>query len=182
MIEKVLVDAQSIVLEEVAEELDGGAQPKRLNIFVKNDLVSPFMEQRTNPGSKIEVTGVIKEVPIVLRTGGQSVKYDIIMEANHLKPSQQDFSQIVISEEEKEMIYELSRDPKLVKKMVDSLAPTIYGHDKIKEGLLLQQFGGVRKVRPDGVVTRGDTHVLLVGDPGAAKSQMLKRLSIVAPK
>jgi len=52
----------------------------------------------------------------------------------------------------------------------------------VKEALVLQLMGGVQKERTDGVVTRGDMHVLLVGDPGAGKSQMLKRINIVAPK
>ncbi|MBI4448865.1 minichromosome maintenance protein MCM [Candidatus Woesearchaeota archaeon] len=177
-----LIDAQGFVVEEASEDLDGGAQPKRMNVLVKNDLTSPHSEQRTNPGSKIILTGIVKLVPILLRTGGQSTNYDIIIEGNNVQTTQEDFTQLEINEEEKQQILALSEDPKLVKKMVDSLAPTIYGHDKIKEGLLLQLFGGVRKQRPDGVVTRGDTHILLIGDPGAAKSQMLKRLSVVAPK
>lgn len=66
--------------------------------------------------------------------------------------------------------------------MVRSIAPSIYGHEKIKEALVLQMMGGVRKKRDDGLITRGDIHVLLVGDPGAAKSQLLKRITNVAPK
>ncbi|MEK6874844.1 MAG: minichromosome maintenance protein MCM [Nanoarchaeota archaeon] len=182
LLSKELIDAQGLVLEEASEELEGGEQPKRLNAILKNDLVSPLSEKRTNPGTKIIITGFVKEVPTLLRTGGQSTKYDIIIDGNHIQTTQEDFTELIISEEEKEQVLALSNDPKLVKKMVESLAPTIYGHDKIKEGLLLQLFGGVRKQRPDGVITRGDTHILLIGDPGAAKSQMLKRLAVVAPK
>jgi replicative DNA helicase Mcm len=64
----------------------------------------------------------------------------------------------------------------------DSLAPSIYGHDKVKEAILLQMFGGVIKKRDKGDVTRGDIHILLVGDPGSGKSQLLKKVSVVAPK
>ena len=63
-----------------------------------------------------------------------------------------------------------------------SLAPSIYGYDQIKEAIILQLVGGVRKVRDDGVTTRGDMHVLLIGDPGAGKSQLLKRAATIAPK
>jgi len=66
--------------------------------------------------------------------------------------------------------------------LANSIAPSIYGHDKIKEALVLQLAGGCRKVRPDGVVTRGDMHMLLIGDPGSGKSQLLKRITKVAPK
>jgi len=95
---------------------------------------------------------------------------------------EEDYSEISIDEKEEEEIIKLSNDPRLMEKMVNSVAPSIYGHDKIKEAIVLQLAGGCRKVRPDGVITRGDMHMLLIGDPGAAKSQLLKRVSKVAPR
>ena len=86
MLSKELVDAQGLTIEETPESLDGGEQPKRLNIFLKEDLVEPRMEKKTTPGSKIRITGVLKEVPIQLRTGAQSIRYDLMMEANHIEP------------------------------------------------------------------------------------------------
>ncbi|MBI5065684.1 ATP-binding protein [Candidatus Woesearchaeota archaeon] len=169
LLSKELVDAQGLVLEEIPEKLDGGEQPKRLDIFLKNDLVSPLSEKKTNPGSRIVISGIVKEVPIMNKTGAQSTKFDLIFEANCVESVEEDFSDISISEEEKEKIIELSKDLKLFKKLTDSVAPSIYGHDKIKEALLLQLAGGVRKVRGDGGVTRGDIHILLVGDPGGGK-------------
>ncbi len=182
LLSKMLVDAQSIVLEEVPEQLDGGEQPKRLKVFLKNDLVSPLSEKKTNPGSRIVLTGIIKEKPIITRSGAQSTVFDLLFEANSVFGVQEEFSDINITPEEEQKIKELSQDPAVIRKLVNSVAPSIYGHDQVKEALLLQLFGGVRKKHDDGVVRRGDIHVLLVGDPGAAKSQMLKRMSIVAPK
>ncbi len=182
LLSKLLVDAQSLVLEEVPEQLDGGEQPKRLKIFLKNDLVSTLSEKKTNPGARIILTGRIKEVPIITRSGAQSTVFDLLFEANSTVGVQEEFSDINISPEEEQKIKELSQDPAIIRKLVNSIAPSIYGHDQVKEALLLQLFGGVRKKHDDGVVRRGDIHVLLVGDPGAAKSQMLKRMSIVAPK
>ncbi|VVB80901.1 Minichromosome maintenance protein MCM [uncultured archaeon] len=182
LVSKELVDAQMMVLEEVPEQLDGGEQPKRMNVLLTNDLVSPLTEKRTNPGARVAVTGQVKEVPIFLRTGGQSTKFDLFIEANHLEGVEEDYSEINISPEELKEIKDLAADPNLMKKIVNSMAPSIYGHDKIKEALALQLAGGVRKKRDDGIITRGDIHVLLVGDPGAAKSQLLKRMQFVAPK
>ncbi len=182
LLNKTLVDAQSIVLEEVPEQLDGGEQPKRLKVFLKNDLVSPLSEKKTNPGARIMLTGIIKEVPIITRSGAQSTVFDLLIEANSATGVQEDFTDIIISPEDEAIIKELSQDPALIRKMVASVAPSIYGHDQVKEALLLQMFGGVRKKHTDGVVRRGDIHILLVGDPGAAKSQMLKRMTVVAPK
>lgn len=182
MLEKELCDAQGVILEEIPEQLDGGAQPKRLNIFLKNDLCSPLSERKANPGARIIVSGVIKEVPVILRSGAQSTRFDIMLEANSVEGIQEDFTDITISEEEEQEIQKLSKDPKIIRHMVQSMVPSIFGHEKIKEALLLQMMGGVRKQRKDGIVTRGDIHILLCGDPGCGKSQMIKRIEKVAPK
>lgn len=182
LIHKELVDAQKIVLEEAPEDMDGGEQPKRLNIFLQNDLVSPISDRKTNPGSKIRLTGMVKEVPITLATGGKSTRFDLICECNFVEPVQEEFTNLVFTEEEVEQIKEVSKQPDYFEHLTRSLAPTIYGHDRVKEALLLQLFAGVQKVNHDGVSRRGDIHILLIGDPGAGKSQLVKRMSIVAPK
>ena len=182
LLSKELVDAQGIVLEEVPESIEGGEQPKRINILLKKDLVSPISERKTGPGSKISIVGLIKEVPIILRTGSKSTRFDLLIEANFLEAIEETFYEVEISEEEEEKIKEIAKDPRVYEKLVKSVAPSIYGYEKIKEALLLQLMGGVRKVRKDKVVSRGDMHILLVGDPGAGKSALLKRIHLVAPK
>lgn len=182
MLSKELVDAQKLVVEEDPGDMDGGEQPRRLNVFLKNDLVSPVSDKKTNPGSKVEIAGVLKEVPITLATGGKSTRYDLIVEAINIQPVQEEFSSLVISEEDEQKILEISRDKNVYENILESIAPTIYGHDRIKEALVLQLFGGTRKSQSDGVTRRGDMHILLIGDPGSGKSQLLKRLNHVAPK
>ena len=182
LLSKELVDAQKIVLEEAPEDLDGGEQPKRLDVFLKSDLVSPMSEKRTNPGSKIIINGVLKEVPIPAKEGGKLTRFDLMIEANYIEPIEEDFLDLNVSEEEQEQIKKLAEDPNVFEKIVESIAPTIYGHTKIKEALVLQAMGGVKKSRQKGSRTRGDMHILLLGDPGAGKSQLLKRISQVVPK
>ncbi len=182
MLDKELVDAQGIVLEEASESLEGGEQPKRINVLLKDDLVSPLSEKRTSPGSKVEVVGVIKEVPIISRSGAKSTRFDLMIDANSIKPTEDTFYQVEISEEEEKEILEIANDPKGYDKLVNSIAPSIYGYEKIKEALFLQLMGGVRKTRMDNVVSRGDMHILLVGDPGSGKSALLKRITQIAPK
>ncbi|MBS3127521.1 minichromosome maintenance protein MCM [Candidatus Woesearchaeota archaeon] len=182
LLTKELIDVQGIVLEEAPEDLEGGAQAKRINIFLKKDLVSPMSEKRTNPGAKIEVVGQIKEVPIILKSGSQSTRFDLLIEANHVRPIEEEFGDLPISEEEMKQIKEISKDKEYMQKLVESVAPSTYGYEKVKEALLLQLVGGVRKTRDDGTVTRGDTHILLIGDPGAGKSTLLKRINAIAPK
>ena len=182
LVHKELVDAQSIVLEEVPDQLDGGEQPKKINILLKKDLVSSWTDKKTNPGTKVNLTGVLKEVPIITKDGGKSTRFDLIVEANHVKSMEEAFQELSISDEELKQIQKLSKDKRLFEKFVGSVAPSIFGHEKIKEALLMQLLGGIRQLRSDGVATRGDIHILLIGDPGSGKSQLLKRISIVAPK
>ncbi len=70
----------------------------------------------------------------------------------------------------------------MYQKLINSIAPSIFGHEDIKGALVLQLMGGVRKVRSDKTVTKGDIHILLVGDPGAAKSTLLTFMEKAAPK
>lgn len=182
LISKELVDAQGLVLEEAPESLEGGEQPKRINIFLKDDLVSPISEKKTSPGSKIRVVGIVKEVPIILRTGTKSTRFDLLVEANYVEAVEETFYEVEITEEEERQIKELAEDPRLYQKLIDSIAPSIFGYERIKEAILLQMVGGVHKTRKDGVVSRGDMHVLLVGDPGSGKSALLKRSNLIAPK
>ena len=182
LLSKELIDAQGLVLEEAPEDLEGGEQPKRINVLLKNDLVSPITEKHTNPGTKVKLCGIIKEVPLTGRDGSKLTRFDLMIEANHIEAVQEDYIEIAISLEEEEQIKQLSQDPRIYQKLVSSMAPSIFGYDMVKEALLLQLVGGVRKVRSDGMITRGDMHILLIGDPGAGKSQLLKRIAQVAPK
>ncbi|MFH1209558.1 MAG: minichromosome maintenance protein MCM [archaeon] len=182
LISKDLVDAQRLVIEETPEVLEGGEQPKRLSVFLKEDLVEPKMEKKTTPGSKVRITGVVKEVPITLKTGAQSIRYDLMMESNYIEPIEEIFSDIEINQEDELQIKELAKDPNIYEKLTNAIAPSIYGHERVKEAIILQLMGGVRKKKEDGTITRGDMHILLVGDPGSGKSQILTFVSKSAPK
>ncbi|MGM5480979.1 MAG: minichromosome maintenance protein MCM [Nanobdellota archaeon] len=182
LLDKKLVDVQKLVIEEPSENLEGGEQPKRFNLLLRHDLVSPISEKKTNPGSKIIITGVVNEIPISLRSGGKSVEFDLMIEGNYIHPVQEEFSSIQVTEEEEREFREFAKTGQAFKKLVKSFAPTIYGYERVKEALVLQMMAGIQKKRSDGVSTRGDIHVLLIGDPGAAKSQLLKRVSVIAPK
>jgi len=109
-------------------------------------------------------------------------RFDLAIEANNIVPMEESFEDIDIDEEDERAIRELAADPKLMDKMIDSIAPSIWGKREEKKALAFQLFGGVKKTRSDGTKMRGDIHVLLVGDPGVAKSVMLGFIAGVAPK
>lgn len=179
---KEMVDTQRLVIEESPESLTGGEQPKRINVFVKEDLVEPKMEERTTPGSRVKVIGILKEVPVPLSTGGLSTRFDLAIEANNLIPLEETFEELDITEEDEARIQELSQDPEAYEKLRDSIAPSVWGFEEIKSSLLLQLFGGVKKLKPDGQHSRGDIHIMMIGDPGVAKSVTLGFMSSISPK
>ncbi|MCK4650089.1 minichromosome maintenance protein MCM [Candidatus Pacearchaeota archaeon] len=181
-IAKDMVDAQVLTIEEASDNLHGGEQPKRMTIFLKEDLVDPTMEMRTTPGSRVKIIGILKEIAITTGSGAMLTRFDLAVESNNIIPMEESFEDVDINEEDERTIRELAADPKLVDKMVDSIAPSIWGHREVKKALAFQLFGGVKKTRSDGTKMRGDVHVLLVGDPGVAKSVMLGFISGVAPK
>lgn len=177
-IEKKMTDTQNIVVEENPEKREGSEQPSTLNIRLEGDLVDPDFQRKVVPGNVAEITGVLKERPLKKN----SKKFDIYMEANYLEPTQQEFEQLELDEEEVEEIKELSNDPEIFDKLSRSIAPSIYGHHQIKKAIALQLFGGVQKSREDGVESRGDIHILLIGEPGTGKSQLLDFTGELAPK
>lgn len=166
LLDKQLVDAQHLVIEEAPEDLEGGEQPKRISIFLKEDLVEPKMEKKTTPGAKIKVIGIVREVPIISKAGGLSTQYDLAIDANYIEPIDETFMDIVLTKEEEEEIRELAKRPDIYEIFTSSMAPSIYGHEDIKEALVLQLMGGIRKEKSDGTIIRGDFHMLLIGDPG----------------
>jgi replicative DNA helicase Mcm len=182
MISKEMVDTQRLVVEESPESLSGGEQPKKINVFVKEDLVEPQMEDKTTPGSRIKVIGVLKEVPVPLASGGVSTRFELAIEVNNLIPMEETFEDLNISEEEEKEIVEMSKDPEIFEKLAKSIVPSVWGYEEIKRSLVLQLFGGVKKVHTDGQRRRGDIHILLIGDPGVAKSVTLNFMADISPK
>ncbi len=166
LVSRKLIDHQRIVIEECPETLIGSAQPRKLAVFLRDDLVDPDLQKTVVPGSKVVVTGTLNDSPILTVLKQESVKRDIYMEANYLEPIEIEFEEIELSEKDIERVKELAKHPEVYTLLVQSIAPSIYGYDDVKEAIALQLFGGIRKVRKDGVITRGDIHVLLVGDPG----------------
>ena len=101
---------------------------------------------------------------------------------NHIEPLEQEFEEIQLSEEDEEKIIELSKDPNIHEKIIRSTAPSIRGYREVKEAIALQLFGGAAKQLEDETKLRGDIHILIVGDPGIGKSQILKYVSRLAPR
>ena len=175
---KIMTDTQVVTVEENPESREGSEQPQNLSIRLEGDLVDPDFQKKIIPGNVVHITGVLRERPLKK----DSKKYDVFLAANNVEPTEQEFEQIELSDEEEKEIEEMGKDPDVFDRIVASIAPSIYGHEQIKKAIALQLFGGVKKSREDGVKSRGDIHILLIGEPGTGKSQLLKFTGELAPK
>ncbi|MEM5834221.1 MAG: hypothetical protein QXH68_02375, partial [Candidatus Aenigmatarchaeota archaeon] len=161
-----LYDARWIVIEEPYEILSG-ERPSNIMVYLKEDLVEPKLRIKTDPGNRIRVIGILKSIQRKLRKSyGRTM--EIFIDALNFETLETEWEDIEISEEDEKKIIELSRDPNLYQKLVNSIAPTIYGLEEIKEAILLQMFGGNEEIMPDGTRIRGEIHILLIGEPSTA--------------
>ncbi|MGC9310761.1 MAG: minichromosome maintenance protein MCM, partial [Candidatus Aenigmatarchaeota archaeon] len=178
--DKKMFDSRWLTIGEPFE-ITSGEKPGEIPVFLKKELTTPEIQRKTDPGNRIIVNGVLKELPRKLGNK-DATQTDIYIEANYAEPAEEDIEDIDIKKEDIEEIERLASDPKIVAKLVNSMAPSIYGCEEIKEAVLLQLFGGVPAELPDGTRIRGDIHILLVGDPATAKSQLLKLTSKILPR
>ena len=174
--ESEFVDAQKLRVQESPEDLRGGEQPQTLDVNIEDDIAGIV-----SPGDHVIVAGILRSYQRITREG-KSTFFDIILDSVSIEMKDKEFTEIEITPEEEEEIIKLSKDRDIYKKIIESIAPSIYGYAEVKEALALQLMSGVPKNLPDGARIRGDVHVLLVGDPGIAKSQLLRYIVKLAPR
>ncbi len=170
-------DWQKVRIQESPEELPPGQMPRSIDVILEGDIVDI-----SRPGDLVKITGILQTTPDFSRRGGKLATFNIFIEANGVEISEKEHEQIVLSEEDKKKILELSEDPYVHERIVASIAPSIQGHDTIKESIALLLFGGVSKTLPDGTRLRGKSNILMIGDPGTGKSQILKFVAGLATR
>ncbi|MBU4201933.1 MAG: minichromosome maintenance protein MCM [Candidatus Altiarchaeales archaeon] len=172
--ESKLTDIQKLEIQEPLEMLKGGAEARRIEVWVEDDLTDAVCA-----GDRVVVTGIMRLLP-PKKGGSVYLKY---IEGNNIEGIAREFEDIEISKKEEREIKKLAKDPKIHDHVIASIAPGIWGYNEVKEAIALQLFGGRgRKRLPDGTALRPDIHLLLVGDPGVAKSRLLQYVNQVAPK
>ena len=170
------IDAQKLRIQESPEGLRGGETPESIDVHIEDDATG-----EVTPGDHVTVVGILH----LEQQGTQQEKspiFDVYMDGVSIVIEDEEFEEMDISEEDKRQIVELSNDPDIYEKMVKSMAPSIWGYPDEKLSIILQLFSGVTKHLPDGSRTRGDLHVLLIGDPGTGKSQLLQYVRNIAPR
>ncbi|KAJ7217212.1 MCM2/3/5 family-domain-containing protein [Mycena pura] len=162
----------------LADQVPVGHIPRSMTVHVSGNLT-----RLMNPGDEVHLGGIFLPIPY---TGFQAIRAglltDTYLEAHHVHQQKKQYRDMQVTPEIAQQISDLQRDPDLYNKLAGSIAPEIYGHSDIKKALLLLLVGGVTKVTGDGMKIRGDLNICLMGDPGVAKSQLLKYISKIAPR
>ena len=170
------IDFQLVGVQEKPEDLPPGQLPRIIDVGLKGDIVDV-----ARPGDRVIITGILQAVqdrePDTLRKTSK-----MYLEAVSIETASKEPETLTITPEEEKMFKEMAKDPEIHKKLVESIAPSIHGLEHIKKAVMLLLFGGRTKQYPDGTKVRGDIHILLVGDPGTGKSQLLKYVAMMAPR
>ncbi|KAL2019731.1 hypothetical protein VTK56DRAFT_9268 [Thermocarpiscus australiensis] len=161
---------QKLTLQESPGTVPPGRLPRHREVILLWDLID-----KAKPGEEIEVTGIYRNnYDAQLNNRNGFPVFATILEANNIVKSHDQLAGFRMTEEDEHEIRRLSKDPHIVDKIINSIAPSIYGHTDIKTAIALSLFGGVAKTTKGAHHVRGDINVLLLGDPGTAKSQFLK--------
>ncbi|KAI1254557.1 MCM DNA helicase complex subunit [Eutypa lata] len=161
---------QKLTLQESPGTVPAGRLPRHRDVILLWDLID-----KAKPGEEIEITGIYRNnYDAQLNNRNGFPVFATILEANNVVKAHDQLAGFRLTEEDEQNIRKLSRDPQIIDKIVNSIAPSIYGHEDVKTAIALSLFGGVAKTAKGSHVVRGDINVLLLGDPGTAKSQALK--------
>ncbi|RWA07218.1 hypothetical protein EKO27_g7878 [Xylaria grammica] len=161
---------QKLTLQESPGTVPAGRLPRTREVILLWDLID-----KAKPGEEIEITGIYRNnYDAQLNNRNGFPVFATILEANNIVKAHDQLAGFRLTEEDEQEIRKLSRDPQIIDKVVNSIAPSIYGHTDIKTAVALSLFGGVAKTAKGDHHVRGDINVLLLGDPGTAKSQVLK--------
>jgi replicative DNA helicase Mcm len=181
----IFIDFQMVRLQELPEDLPAGQLPHYVEVTVMGDLVD-----QCRPGDRIMLTGIIRIEQEQLAPQAKTSLFRLRMEGNNIEylggragsKDTRSVERITISTEDERQIRTIASKPDAYDKLIASFAPHIYGHETLKESILLLIVGSVTKKLEDGSTRRGDINVLMVGDPGTAKSEMLKFAAKIAPR
>ncbi|GIL50949.1 hypothetical protein Vafri_7014 [Volvox africanus] len=169
------VDNQTMHVQELPETAPPGQLPYSTEIILEGDLVD-----LAKPGDRVSIVGLYKPLAGKQAGGNINAVYKAVLVGVSVHKLNKE-SQTKVTMADAREIKRLAQRPRVLDLLGSSLAPSIYGHNVIKKGLALMLFGGLEKTLENGTHLRGDINALLVGDPGVAKSQLLRAVMNIAP-
>lgn len=164
--ETVYKDFQKLTVQEIPGTVPSGSLPRSKDVLLYFDLIDSV-----KPGDEVDITGIFRNnFSISLNIKNGFPVFSTVIEATSIKRK---ITKMEMTEDDIRDIKELAKNPNVVEILIDNVAPSIYGHRDIKTSILLAMAGGQSKDK-NGMMIRGDINVLLMGDPGTAKSQFLR--------
>lgn len=184
-------DKQMIKLQESPDDMPPGQTPHTVVMYAHNDLVD-----KVQPGDRVTVTGIYRATPLRVNPRMRNVKsvYKTHIDVVHFRKVHEkrlrenddegDGKENLINEERLKIIRELSKKSDIYERLARAIAPSIYENEDIKKGILLQLFGGCRKdfSHSGRGKFRAEINLLLCGDPGTSKSQLLQYVYNLVPR
>mmetsp|Transcript_2751 Transcript_2751/g.6258 ORF Transcript_2751/g.6258 Transcript_2751/m.6258 type:complete len:761 (-) Transcript_2751:165-2447(-) len=167
-------DTQKFTIQEMPEHAPSGALPRYVDVIAEDDLV-----HKVKPGDRVEITGVYRT--LVGSQPNASGVFNTVLISNCVRQLGEDIKQAELKPADIEAIRSIASKPDAFELLSRSIAPTIFGHEEVKKGLLLLLFGGAEKNLENGTHLRGDINILLIGDPSCGKSQLLRFMLAVSP-
>lgn len=172
------VPFQEVKIQEMAEQVPVGHIPRTLTVHCHGALT-----RKLNPGDVVDIAGIFLPTPY---TGFRAIRAglltDTYLEAQHITQHKKSYTTIGMDSRTLRKIEQHQSSGNMYEYLSRSIAPEIFGHLDVKKALLLLLIGGVTKEMGDGMHIRGDINICLMGDPGVAKSQLLRYISKVAPR
>lgn len=169
---------QDCRIQELSQQVPVGHIPRSLTIHINGPLV-----RSVAPGDVVDITGIFLPAPY---TGFKALKAGLLtetyLEAQYIHQHKKKYALVELSHEIQERVDQMISEGNIYERLAKSIAPEIYGHLDVKKALLLLLVGGVEKRVGDGMQIRGDINVCLMGDPGVAKSQLLKAIVKISPR
>jgi replicative DNA helicase Mcm len=175
--ESSFIDSQDLRIQERPEDLPPGQLPRTLHV----KLVGSEIVDVARPGDHVSIVGIVRAAAPTMPKVGKLRTFVLHLDANSIEVLGKEPEATLPSPEEEKQILELAKDPWIHRKIINSIAPSIYGYEHVKEAIMYLLFGGVPKTLPD-ITIRGELNILLIGDPGTAKSQLLQYVARVAPR
>ncbi|OMJ92967.1 hypothetical protein SteCoe_4188 [Stentor coeruleus] len=172
------VSFQEIRIQEPSDQVPMGQVPRALKVYSYGQST-----RLCSPGDLITITGVFLTQPFIgFRAITAGLLHDTYLEAFKISRSKKSYKESSLSTDQVDKLKSGANNREIYSLLSKSIAPEIHGLEDVKKALLLLLVGGVSKKMNDGMKIRGDINILLMGDPGVAKSQLLKHISLLAPR
>jgi DNA replication licensing factor MCM7 len=173
------VKYQEARVQENPDEVPHGSTPRTMTVQLRGPLA-----RVVKAGDAVTISGIFMPAPLTGKRAAMrsSLLTTTYLHATHVVQSKMSYQDMALNDSQRDEVERLTEEGNTYSRLASSIAPEIYGHEDVKKALLLAMVGGTTRALNDGMKLRGDIHACLMGDPGVAKSQLLRYVAYVSPR